>query len=644
MPIEKLRLLSVLIVSAGISALLSGDFSTLFFAMLIGSAAPLYFDIDLNRVRNHRVWRIYGITTFALVGILFALRMPVKLSVFLLVLFSIVYEFYGERRSDAPARLLPLLSFLVVLYEARIESGLNLMIGMLIYIYAIVWCLYAFHLGSEDYRNFRRLWRVTWWPALRIGTTIVPFCLAVFWLMPRLEGQTLSAIPTLGGDRISGFGDRVTLNDIGSLKLSRKHVLDLKPLGASVPSRYLKGRALDHYEQGTWTSSIYAVSYPISDQNAVYLLRSRFEETREYAVDLEALQGNTLFFFDTMTELKGVPSPLKVLGECDHLSVLRSFPIALSYTFRSDPSPPPLSRQVDEELYLQLPEGLEDDLLRISVGIVAPEDDLPTRVNKLVKHFQNQFRYSLEVHNQGVDEPVLHFLENSQAGHCELFASAMVLLLRAQGYAARMVTGFYLPDLHSSGTFYYVTESDAHAWVEVLIDGHWRTVDPTPATAPTEPGLFESQLASLKYFWRTKIMSWNYDRQMELVEQGQSWWQRIRARFDAATLALLVTALALLGFAWRRGPRQTSARLTRIYLALDRLLQNRYGTRGPSQSVLHWLDALPQLPKPTYLEARAFIEAYWQVRFARAASQADSARALSQGLALLARLERKESP
>lgn len=643
MPIEKLRLLSVLIISAGISALLSGDFSTLFFVLLIGSVAPLFLGIDIDRVRSHWVWRIYGLSTFAMVGAMFAMRLPVKISVFLLVLFSIIYEFYGERRPEAPARLLPLLSFLIVLYEARIESGLNLMFGMLIYIYAIVWCLFAFHAGAQHHGHFWRLWRHSWWPTLRIGSVIVALCLCVFWSLPRLETQTLSAIPTLGGDRISGFGERVTLNDIGSLKRSRKHVLDLKPLGGPPPSRYLKGRAFDHYDNGIWTTSFYAISYPIARQGATYSLRPHTEGEAEFAIDLEALQGNTLFFFDTLIELKGLPSPLKVVGEADHLSVMRSFPMALSYTFKCNFTPPTRSRQASESIYQQLPEGLEDDLLRISATIVAPEDDLPTRVRKLVRYFETQFRYSLDVQNQGADEPVLAFLERSRAGHCELFASGMVLLLRAQGYSARLVTGFYLPEPHSTGAFYYVTESDAHAWVEVLVDNSWRVVDPTPASEPTPPGLFESQLASLKYFWRTKIMSWNYDRQREAYEQGQAWWRQLLDGFGGTSALMLALAAALMFFAWRRGANNPDSRLTQVYLELDRLLQRRYGERSPSLGVLHWLESLGQMPAPTFLETRAFIEAYWRVRFARQSSEAEAARALAQGLTLLKRLKTRQA-
>ncbi len=643
MPIEKLRLLSVLIVSAGISALLSGDFSTLFFIMLIGSVAPLFLGINIDRVRGHWVWRIYGLSTFAMVGIMFAMRLPVKLSVFLLVLFSIIYELYGERRPEAPARLLPLLSFLVVLYEARIESGLNLMVGMLIYIYAIVWCLFAFHVGAEHHGHFWRLWRLSVWPTLRIGTVVVALCLGVFWTMPRFETQTLSAIPTLGGDRISGFGERVTLNDIGSLKLSRKHILDLKPLSGPAPSRYLKGRVLDHYENGIWTTSIYSISYPIARQDATFSLRPHTESEAEFAVDLEALQGNTLFFFDTLTEIKGVPNPLKVVGEADHLSVMRSFPMALSYTFKSSFAPLPRSRQVSEAIYQQVPAGLEDELLRISAAIVNQEDDLPTRVRKLVRHFDSQFRYSLEVHNQDAGEPVLTFLQNSRAGHCELFASGMVLLLRAQGYSARLVTGFYLPELHRTGGFYYVTESDAHAWVEVLVDNSWQVVDPTPSSAPTPPGLFESQLASLKHFWRTKIMSWNYDRQREAYTQGQTWWRQLIDGFSGSSVLMLVVGVALIYLAWRRGSDPRGSRLTQVYMELDRVLQRQYGERNPSQGMLHWLESLSQLPAPTFLEARAFVEAYWRVRFARQTSETEAARALTQGLTLLKRLKSRKT-
>src|SRR5205823_5711685 len=74
------------------------------------------------------------------------------------------------------------------------------------------------------------------------------------------------------------------------------------------------------------------------------------------------------------------------------------------------------------------------------------------------------------------------FLFVSHTGFCEQFASAEVVLLRAAGVPARLVTGFAygVPDADGRRLF---RASDAHAWVEVWYPGvGWSASDP-PAGA-----------------------------------------------------------------------------------------------------------------------------------------------------------------
>lgn len=71
-----------------------------------------------------------------------------------------------------------------------------------------------------------------------------------------------------------------------------------------------------------------------------------------------------------------------------------------------------------------------------------------------------------------------HFLSEGR-GYCVHFATAGALMLRAQGIPARYVTG-YTVQLNSQGRG-TVMDSDAHAWVEVYIDGFgWHPVEMTP--------------------------------------------------------------------------------------------------------------------------------------------------------------------
>lgn len=74
-----------------------------------------------------------------------------------------------------------------------------------------------------------------------------------------------------------------------------------------------------------------------------------------------------------------------------------------------------------------------------------------------------------------------YFLFESKQGYCSYFASAFVLLARAEGIPARYVEGFCVPMQERSAIVY---SGMAHAWPEAYIDGvGWIPFEPTPGYA-----------------------------------------------------------------------------------------------------------------------------------------------------------------
>ena len=82
-------------------------------------------------------------------------------------------------------------------------------------------------------------------------------------------------------------------------------------------------------------------------------------------------------------------------------------------------------------------------------------------------------------------DPVDVFLFDTRRGFCEHYASAFVVLLRAAGIPARVVTGYQGGEMNPRGGYMIVRQSDAHAWAEALIDGEWQRFDPTAAVSPS---------------------------------------------------------------------------------------------------------------------------------------------------------------
>ncbi|MFW5844869.1 MAG: transglutaminase-like domain-containing protein [Planctomycetota bacterium] len=80
---------------------------------------------------------------------------------------------------------------------------------------------------------------------------------------------------------------------------------------------------------------------------------------------------------------------------------------------------------------------------------------------------------------------ILQFLDGApqqRIGHCQYFATAMCVLLRAAGFPARPVVGYASTERSDNGILFRALH--AHAWVEVLdAERIWQRWDPTPPAA-----------------------------------------------------------------------------------------------------------------------------------------------------------------
>ncbi len=179
---------------------------------------------------------------------------------------------------------------------------------------------------------------------------------------------------------------------------------------------------------------------------------------------------------------------------------------------------------------------------------------------ELARHFarSGEFQYSLKLRRQdaGLD-PVEDFLRKVRAGHCERYASALVLVLRSQGVPAQLVLGFKGADAEGGGK-YVVRQEHAHAWVEALVPQkasgpsppgnnrvwHWLSLDPTPAAAEGIDGVvnrswWDNALAGGKNLFAEYVAGYDAEARGRTIARltaglARGWW----------AAALLVVALA----------------------------------------------------------------------------------------------------
>lgn len=127
------------------------------------------------------------------------------------------------------------------------------------------------------------------------------------------------------------------------------------------------------------------------------------------------------------------------------------------------------------------PSGITERMKALSDEITTGADS-PYDAALRIEQYLRQFDYK-RLTDVGGD--LDRFLFEGQEGYCVHFASAMVLLARAQGIPARYCEGYLTRFAEQDGNGNYIVSSaDGHAWAEVYIDGFgWVPMEPTPVVA-----------------------------------------------------------------------------------------------------------------------------------------------------------------
>jgi transglutaminase-like putative cysteine protease len=250
--------------------------------------------------------------------------------------------------------------------------------------------------------------------------------------------------------------------------------------------------------------------------------------------------------------------------------------------------------QFDDAIRNYDPPGQDDDVLppqeretfaRIAAELGLRELPPAQAVQRAMRHFAG-FSYSLwrdRAPPKGVTA-LADFMTRTQSGHCEYFASAATLLLRAAGIPARYATGFAVIEYSELEQAHVVRARHAHAWTRAWLDGRWVDIDPTP---PDWQAMETERLAPA---WErvADYLRWASYRwaQREQVEASDAWW---------GVLALLVVILAwrlLRGKRLAQGGAQALAGPARAYPGADSefyVLAKTLPPRAESETLSAWL-------------------------------------------------------
>jgi transglutaminase-like putative cysteine protease len=502
---------------------------------------------------------------------------------------------------------------------------------------------------------------------LRLSASIfvisVPLALLLFVVFPRIQGPLWGMPSDTAGGR-TGLSDTMAPGTLSNLAQSNEPAFRVLFQGAPPPQNklYWRGVVLGNYDGRTWTR-VDASREPAARLTYAPVNIELLGQPIRYQVTLEPHGRRWLYALELPERVnRRFRNPSTVSPEMEFLALnpvserLRyDVSSVLEYTLQSDLSPQQLAP------WLALPAGYNPRALAWAAKLRKP-GDAPASVNAVLHAFREEsFRYTLQpplLGRNAVDD----FLFNSKAGFCEHYAGAFVVLMRAMGIPARVVTGYQGGELNPIDHFVTVKQSDAHAWAEVWLAGRgWKRVDPTAAVDPARvessqaraappssfgmPALSQLwdlgggengwlprlrfKLAAIDNAWNQWVLDYNPERQRTFLQSLSSSTLTWRSALVAAVLAALFIAWRVIRARPRLAPEDA------LYLAFCRQQAKRGYSRAPDEGPQRYaarLESLPLAPEKKAAILR-FLAIYGSIKYGK-----DSAPARAGALLTMKRL------
>ncbi|MCG8591006.1 MAG: DUF3488 and transglutaminase-like domain-containing protein [Proteobacteria bacterium] len=558
--------------------------------------------------------------------------------------------------------LLVVMALFQVLLAANLTDSLAFPVLLLAFLAATTWTLIVHTLrtealeagdGSAAGRALTpRLLRTT----LVCSALSLVLAMVLFLTLPRLRGHVLRGMAQAPALARAGFSDRVELGAIGHIRKDPTIVMRIETLAGRAPIRehaYWRGLAFDHFDGQRWSIEPNARTQPGgSPEFGMSLGRS----ARDAPADLqqrivrEPVEAGVLFTAGPARRLVG---PIRRVQHDPNGGLYAAGQaherVRYSVWTRSVP-PAPAALREDRIRPPRLRGGHYLDLPPLSPAVAQMARDITRdaatdldRVQLLERHLRTAGRYTDTPPVTDTEAPVEAFLLGELAGHCEYFASGMVVLARSLGLPTRLVNGFAGGRLNRLGGFVEVAHSDAHAWVEVHFEqAGWVRFDPTPpdlrlrAEVPDAFGWQWADLASAaELWWYQRVVGFDRSDQIQALRSAWLAWQggiaseptaperrgtaSWRASWGkAGWWPFVVVGLALVATWGLSRSRRASgrARIPTAYSRALRLLARRGLERAPGMTARAFAERVrAAVPAPAGRAFAELTEAYLAERF-----------------------------
>jgi len=432
----------------------------------------------------------------------------------------------------------------------------------------------------------------------------LPLAAMLFLLFPRLA-TPLWGLPH-ASRATTGLSDTMSPGMIAELTQEDAVALRADFDGPPPPpaQRYWRGPVLTRFDGATWSSNYLRIDgAALRGEGA----------TISYTVTLEPNERPWLFALELPATLPRIAEQLSpgdlTITRDQQLLLRRPVGQVMRYVATSSLRDRHPVSERDFAENLRLPRTANPRTLSLARELRERHPDDRALIAAVLAKFRNEdYTYTLAPGVVHRADPVDGFLFDTRRGFCEHYASAFAVLLRAAGIPARIVTGYQGGEMNPRGQYLIVRQSDAHAWVEAVVDGHWQRFDPTGAVSPLRiesgisralPDAYELPLFSrltggwlkdaqwvvdaMNHAWRRHLIGFDRSRQQAVFEAlhldpAQPW--------QAAGIVMTGAAVWMLGLlgwlAWRRTKRERgSAVWTHLCSRLARAGLPREPHEGP---------------------------------------------------------------
>ncbi|MBA3477438.1 MAG: DUF3488 domain-containing transglutaminase family protein [Lautropia sp.] len=474
----------------------------------------------------------------------------------------------------------------------------------------------------------------------------IPVAAALFVLFPRPSGPLWGLPDDAYGGR-TGLSDSMSPGEIANLAESEEVVMRVgfEEQPPQVSRMYWRGPSFGEFDGRVWRPSRYGSSLPPQPE---VRLRAGPADAVRYTATMEPSAGRWVLAMETATQVPVVDGRRIMISPSFELIASEPLAERLRYVGVAQ-----LDAQIGRnesratlQNWLGLPAGFNPRTLEMAARWRAEGDtSVPALVERAMDWLRrDRFTYTLTPPLLGrhtVDE----FLFDTKAGFCEHFSSAFVVLMRALGVPARVVTGYQGAERNEVDDYWIVRQSNAHAWAEVWMEASgWTRVDPTSAVAPEriERGATRAQqrrtssafgseawlrswrlnLDALTHSWNQWVLAYDRSRQQSLLARFgidiTDW--REAAGVIAGVLGLLLGAVAL----GTLRPRMPKDPVERQFDEFCQRLAAIGAERFPYETANNYLYRIDRLLDPDQSElAHDIVATYNRLRYDLGSSQRD---------------------